>query len=142
MGAAPAGARRWCADVAPLPFGNAAAGSAPRFDSARRRAGHARHPARSRRHEAELDFRREAANLAECKANLIRRGFEPRLARIPSVISGSGGRAALATQHVLAMEALPGHSLGAAIAAEQAELAAALGLKVGKTTRSSSTYHI
>eukprot|EP01052_Picozoa_sp_SAG31_P069600 SAG31_NODE_28430_length_410_cov_0.993569_2_plen_70_part_01 len=52
----------------------------------------------SRRHEAELDFRREAANLAECKANLVKRGFEPRLARIPAVIVNSP--TVLATQHV------------------------------------------
>ncbi len=31
-----------------------------------------------RRHEGELDFRLEACNLRECRANAVARGFEPR----------------------------------------------------------------
>ena len=79
-----------------------------------------------RRHQAELDFRTEAANLREVSANMTARGFEPRLVRVPRVPD-----ARLVTRCVLAMELLEGRSLAAVIDAEHAELAASLGLKGG-----------
>ena len=42
-----------------------------------------------KRHQAELDFRTEAANLRECSKNMRRRGFEPRLVRLPRVVDVS-----------------------------------------------------
>ena len=83
-----------------------------------------------KRHSAELDFRTEAANLREVRANLQRRGFEPKLVRIPGVPDDR-----LCTRHVLAMELLHGSSLATAIDAEMAEVAAALGLRSAKELR-------
>jgi aarF domain-containing kinase len=77
-----------------------------------------------KRHSAELDFRTEAANLAEVRANLQRRGFEPALVRVPAVPDER-----LVTKCVLAMELLRGESLARAIDAEMGEVAAALGLR-------------
>ena len=79
-----------------------------------------------RRHQAELDFRTEAANLRELGANMRARGFEPDLVRIPTVPDDR-----LVCRHVLAMEYLRGVSLAAAIEAEQADIARALGLGGG-----------
>ena len=45
-----------------------------------------------KRHQAELDFRTEAANLRECSKNMRRRGFEPRLVRLPRVVDVSRQR--------------------------------------------------
>ena len=45
-----------------------------------------------KRHQAELDFRTEAANLRECSKNMRRRGFEPRLVRLPRVVDVSHQR--------------------------------------------------
>ena len=42
-----------------------------------------------KRHQAELDFRTEAANLRECSKNMRRRGFEPALVRLPRVVDVS-----------------------------------------------------
>jgi hypothetical protein len=77
-----------------------------------------------KRHEGELDFRQEAANLAECRANVQKR-FGSR-AVLPAVPAPH-----LVTQHVLAMEYLPGQSLASAIEREQSDMAAALGLPGG-----------
>ena len=79
-----------------------------------------------RRHQAELDFRTEAAHLRELGANMRARGFEPGLVRIPGVPDER-----LVCRHVLAMEYLHGVSLAAAIEAEQADIARALGLRGG-----------
>ena len=78
------------------------------------------------RHQAELDFRTEAAHLRELGANMRARGFEPDLVRIPTVPDDR-----LVCRHVLAMEYLRGISLAAAIEAEQADIARALGLSGG-----------
>lgn len=75
------------------------------------------------RHQAELDFRTEAAHLREVSANMRARGFEPALVRVPRVPSER-----LCTRHVLAMEYLPGPSLASAIEREHTEVAQALGL--------------
>jgi len=83
------------------------------------------------RHSAELDFRTEAANLAEVGANLRARGFEPHLVRIPCVPD-----ARLCTRHVLAMEYLHGVSLASAIEDEYAEIADALGMGSAAELRS------
>lgn len=82
------------------------------------------------RHSAELDFRNEAANLREVRTNLQARGFEPALVRVPAVPDGR-----LCTEHVLAMEMLPGRSLAAAIEDEYKEMAEALGLGSAATLR-------
>ena len=79
-----------------------------------------------RRHQAELDFRTEADHLRELGANMRARGFEPDLVRIPTVPDER-----LVCRHVLAMEYLRGVSLAAAIEAEQADIARALGLGGG-----------
>jgi len=101
-----------------------------------------------KRHAEELDFRVEAAHLKEVSANLTRcgthhspprlvsnfspprvwyrRGFEPKYVRVPGVPDER-----LVTRHVLAMELLPGISLGKAIEREQDDLAAALGIAGG-----------
>jgi hypothetical protein len=76
-----------------------------------------------KRHQQELDFRTEAQNLREVASNMQRRGFEPRLVRVPRVIDER-----LSTRHVLAMEFLEGTSLSNAITAEQEAIAQALGL--------------
>ena len=76
-----------------------------------------------KRHQQELDFRTEAQHLREVASNMQRRGFEPRLVRVPRVIDER-----LSTRHVLAMEFLEGTSLSSAITAEQEAIAQALGM--------------
>lgn len=66
----------------------------------------------------------------QVRANLAARGFEPSLVRLPAVPD-----ARLCTRHVLAMEYLPGRSLAAAIDAEMAEVASALGLESAAALR-------
>ena len=83
-----------------------------------------------RRHLAELDFRQEAANLREVRANLQARGFEPSLVRVPAVPD-----ARLCTRHVLAMECLEGCSLAAAIELEMSDVARALGMASAQALR-------
>ncbi|KOO31653.1 ABC-1 domain-containing protein [Chrysochromulina tobinii] len=83
-----------------------------------------------RRHLAELDFRQEAANLREVRANLQARGFEPSLVRVPAVPD-----ARLCTRHVLAMECLEGCSLAAAIELEMNDVARALGMASAQELR-------
>mmetsp|Transcript_21715 Transcript_21715/g.61585 ORF Transcript_21715/g.61585 Transcript_21715/m.61585 type:complete len:560 (+) Transcript_21715:83-1762(+) len=83
-----------------------------------------------KRHQAELDFRKEAAHLKECRCNMIDRGFEPSLVRIPEIPDPK-----LCTQHVLAMEFLDGVSMASAIQGEQEEFAAALGFPSGDAMR-------
>ncbi len=75
------------------------------------------------RHQQELDFRTEAKHLRECRSNMQRHDFEPRLVRVPRVVDER-----LCTQHVLAMEYLAGTSLSDAIYSEQEVIAQALGL--------------
>lgn len=82
------------------------------------------------RHQAELDFRNEAANLRECRRNMLDREFEPSLLRIPTVPDEN-----LCTQHVLAMEFLDGISLASALRCEQDEIAASLGFCDGDAMR-------
>ena len=84
------------------------------------------------RHQAELDFRREAANLRQVRTNLQARGFEPALVRLPAVPDER-----LVTKHVLAMEYLRGASLARAIEEEMEEVATALGMRDGAQLRAS-----
>lgn len=79
-----------------------------------------------RRHQGELDFRKEAEHLDLCRRNMQLRGFEPSLLRIPAVLDPR-----LCTQHTLAMEFLDGVSMNKAIEAEHEDLARALGYKGG-----------
>ena len=76
-----------------------------------------------KRHQQELDFRTEDQHLREVACNMERRGFQPRLVRVPRVIDER-----LSTRHVLAMEFLEGTSLSNAITAEQEAISQALGL--------------
>eukprot|EP00985_Skeletonema_marinoi_P029871 scaffold29432_cov153-Skeletonema_marinoi.AAC.4 len=78
-----------------------------------------------KRHENELDFRKEADNLRECTRDMQQYGVEPSLVRIPRVVDD------ICTQHVLAMEYLEGVSLSDAIKDEQDRVAKALGRKDG-----------
>ncbi len=78
-----------------------------------------------KRHENELDFRKEANNLRECTRDMQQYGVEPSLVRIPRVVDD------ICTQHVLAMEYLEGVSLSDAIKDEQDRVAKALGRKDG-----------
>mmetsp|Transcript_8318 Transcript_8318/g.13704 ORF Transcript_8318/g.13704 Transcript_8318/m.13704 type:complete len:592 (+) Transcript_8318:197-1972(+) len=78
-----------------------------------------------KRHENELDFTKEAANLRECTRDMQQYGVEPSLVRIPRVVDD------ICTQHVLAMEYLEGVSLSDAIKDEQNRVAKALGRKDG-----------
>lgn len=83
-----------------------------------------------KRHENELDFRKEAQNLRECTRDMQQYGVEPTLVRIPRVVDE------ICTQHVLAMEYLDGVSLSEAIQDEQNRLAKALGRKDGDELKS------
>jgi predicted unusual protein kinase regulating ubiquinone biosynthesis (AarF/ABC1/UbiB family) len=83
-----------------------------------------------KRHENELDFRKEAQNLRECTRDMQQYGVEPTLVRIPRVVDE------ICTQHVLAMEYLEGVSLSEAIQDEQDRLAKALGRKDGDELKS------
>jgi hypothetical protein len=83
------------------------------------------------RHEAELDFRREASHLIECRDNLARhfpdRGERNRRqpllgVTIPRVRNETG----LCTRNVLVMDHLEGTPLSIVLEAEQARMAAAL----------------
>ena len=76
-----------------------------------------------KRHENELDFRVEAANLVECRANLQRHGEEPQRVRIPQLKNETG----LCTKDVLVMEYLKGIPLADVINHEQDQMARALG---------------
>ena len=78
-----------------------------------------------KRHENELDFRKEAANLRECTRDMQEYGVEPSLVRIPRVVDE------ICTKNVLAMEYLEGVSLSDAIKEEQDRVAKALGRKDG-----------
>jgi aarF domain-containing kinase len=89
------------------------------------------------RHQQELDFRTEAQHLRECRSNMQRHDFEPRLCRVPRV---SDER--LCTQHVLAMEYLEGTSLSDAIYREQEVVAQALGLGSAEELRDRLTASI
>ena len=78
-----------------------------------------------KRHENELDFTKEAANLIHVTRDMQRYGVEPSLVRIPRVIDD------ICTKSVLAMEYLEGTSLGDAIDLEQRRVAKALGMHDG-----------
>ncbi|KAL9182297.1 hypothetical protein ACHAXT_012949 [Thalassiosira profunda] len=78
-----------------------------------------------KRHENELDFTKEAANLRECTRDMQKFGLEPSLVRIPRVVEE------ICTQNVLAMEYLEGVSLSDAIQQEEDSVAKALGKKDG-----------
>jgi len=78
-----------------------------------------------KRHENELDFTKEAANLIHVTRDMQRYGVEPSLVRIPRVIYD------ICTKDVLAMEYLEGISLGDAIDLEQRRVAKALGMHDG-----------
>ena len=79
-----------------------------------------------KRHENELDFRLEAANMRECTRDMQKYGVEPSLVRIPRVVDE------ICTKNVLAMEYLDGLSLSDAIEEEQNRVAKALGKKDGE----------
>jgi hypothetical protein len=78
-----------------------------------------------KRHENELDFTKEAANLIHVTRDMQRYGVEPSLVRIPRVVNE------ICTKNVLAMEYLEGTSLGDAIDSEQRRVAKALGMRNG-----------
>jgi hypothetical protein len=78
-----------------------------------------------KRHENELDFTKEAANLIHVTRDMQRHGVEPSLVRIPRVIND------ICTKNVLAMEYLEGTSLGDAIDSEKRRVAKALGMRNG-----------
>jgi predicted unusual protein kinase regulating ubiquinone biosynthesis (AarF/ABC1/UbiB family) len=75
------------------------------------------------RHERELDFRLEAANLQEVRQNMQAYGVEPALVRIPRVFNETG----LCQEHVLVMEYLDGLPLQKVISLERERMAKALG---------------
>jgi len=79
-----------------------------------------------KRHENELDFRKEAENLRECTRDMQKYGMEPSLVRIPRVVED------ICTQNVLAMEYLEGVSLSDAIQQEQDRVAKAFGKQDGE----------
>ncbi|KAL7466563.1 hypothetical protein ACHAXS_006867 [Conticribra weissflogii] len=81
-----------------------------------------------RRHENELDFRKEARNLEECARHMREYGMEPRRVRIPRVRNETG----ICSENVLVMEYLEGISLSDAIGSEQDRLARALGREDGE----------
>lgn len=75
------------------------------------------------RHEKELDFRIEAANLREVQGNMQRHGMEPSMVRIPSVRNETG----ICNNQVLVMEYLDGVSLKQVIDEDQDMFAKGLG---------------